>query len=327
MLTYIVRRLLRLIPTLFVISILTFVIIQLPPGDFFDSLQAQLAESESRADQQAFDALRAQYHLDKPLWQQYLYWIGGCVQGDFGYSFEWRRPVSELIGERLGLTFVMSLGSMLFMWVVAIPIGIYSAQNRLSVGDYSLTFLAFIGLCIPNFVVALVAMYASVFWFGGSAGGLFSQEFKYAAWSLAKVWDLLRHLWIPVVVIGAAGTATMMRLMRTSMLDVLDRPYITTARAKGLAERWVIYKYAVRVAINPMISIMGMQIPQLVSGSIIVAIVLGLPTTGPLFYRALETQDMYLAGTFLMLLAILLLLGNLLADILLALVDPRIRLE
>ena len=327
MLTYIVRRLLRLIPTLVVISIMTFIIIQLPPGDFFDSLQAQLAESESRADQQAFDALRKQYHLDEPLWKQYLFWIGGCVQGDFGYSFEWRRPVADLIGERLGLTFVMSLGSLVFMWTVAIPIGIYSARNRLSWSDYSLTFVAFFGLCIPNFVIALIAMYASVFWFGGSAGGLFSQEYKYATWSLQKVWDLLRHLWVPVVVIGAAGTATMMRLMRTSMLDVLDRAYITTARAKGLAERWVIYKYAVRVAINPMISIMGMQIPQLVSGSIIVAIVLGLPTTGPLFYRALETQDMYLAGTFLMLLAILLLLGNLLADILLALVDPRIRLE
>jgi peptide/nickel transport system permease protein len=213
------------------------------------------------------------------------------------------------------------------MWAVAIPIGIYSARHRLSAGDYTLTFLAFIGLCVPNFIIALVAMFVSVFWFGGSAGGLFSPEFKYVGWSLAKAWDLLRHLWIPVVVIGAAGTATMMRLMRTSMLDVLDRPYITTARAKGMAERWVIYKYAVRVAINPMISIMGMQIPQLVSGSIIVSIVLGLPTTGPLFYRALETQDMYLAGTLLMLLAVLLLLGNLLADVLLALVDPRIRLE
>ncbi|HCL29071.1 MAG TPA: ABC transporter permease [Candidatus Latescibacteria bacterium] len=327
MLTYILRRLLRLIPTLFVISILSFVIIQLPPGDFFDSLQAQLAESESRADQQSFQALREQYHLDQPMWTQYLYWIGGCLQGDFGYSFEWRRPVSELIGERLGLTFILSLGSLLFMWAVAIPIGIYSARHRLSAGDYTLTFLAFIGLCVPNFIIALVAMFVSVFWFGGSAGGLFSPEFKYVGWSLAKAWDLLRHLWIPVVVIGAAGTATMMRLMRTSMLDVLDRPYITTARAKGMAERWVIYKYAVRVAINPMISIMGMQIPQLVSGSIIVSIVLGLPTTGPLFYRALETQDMYLAGTLLMLLAVLLLLGNLLADVLLALVDPRIRLE
>ncbi len=235
--------------------------------------------------------------------------------------------VADLIGERLGLTFVMSLGSLLFMWAVAIPIGIYSARHRLSAGDYGLTFVAFIGLCVPNFVIALVAMYASVFWFGGSAGGLFSPEYKYASWSAGRVLDLLRHLWIPVVVIGAAGTATMMRLMRTSMLDVLGRPYITTARAKGLAERWVIYKYAVRVAINPMISIMGLQIPQLVSGSIIVSIVLGLPTTGPLFYRALETQDKYLAGTFLMLLAVLLLLGNLVADILLALVDPRIRLE
>jgi peptide/nickel transport system permease protein len=316
-----------MIPTLIVISILSFVIIQLPPGDFFDSLQAQLAESDSKADQEAFTALREQYHLDQPLWKQYLYWVDGCIQGDFGYSFEWRRPVSELIAERLGLTFIMSFGSLLFMWFLAIPIGIYSARNRLSPGDYLLTFLAFIGLCVPGFVIALIAMYVSVFWFGGSAGGLFSPEYLYAPWSLARIWDLLQHLWVPVLVIGAAGTATMMRLMRTSMLDVLGEPYITTARAKGLAERWVIYKYAVRVAINPMISILGMQIPQLVSGSIIVAIVLGLPTTGPLFYRALETQDMYLAGTFLMLLAVLLLLGNLLADILLAWADPRIRLD
>ena len=327
MLAYTIRRLLRMIPTLIVISILSFVIIQLPPGDFFDSLQAQLAESDSKADQEAFTALREQYHLDQPLWKQYLYWVDGCIQGDFGYSFEWRRPVSELIAERLGLTFIMSFGSLLFMWFLAIPIGIYSARNRLSPGDYLLTFLAFIGLCVPGFVIALIAMYVSVFWFGGSAGGLFSPEYLYAPWSLARIWDLLQHLWVPVLVIGAAGTATMMRLMRTSMLDVLGEPYITTARAKGLAERWVIYKYAVRVAINPMISILGMQIPQLVSGSIIVAIVLGLPTTGPLFYRALETQDMYLAGTFLMLLAVLLLLGNLLADILLAWADPRIRLD
>ncbi|MBT4496139.1 MAG: ABC transporter permease [Gemmatimonadetes bacterium] len=327
MLHYILRRLLRMIPTLIVISIMSFTIIQLPPGDFFDSLQAQLAESESKADQEAFDALREQYHLDQPIWKQYLHWVGGCLQGDFGYSFEWRRPVSELIGERLGLTFLLSFGALIFMWCIAIPIGVYSACHRLSLGDYILTFIAFIGLCIPGFVIALIAMYVSVFWLGGSAGGLFSYEYQYAPWSLARVWDLLKHLWIPVVVIGAAGTATMMRLMRTSMLDVLDEPYITTARAKGLAERWVVYKYAVRVAINPMISVLGMQIPQLVSGSIIVAIVLGLPTTGPLFYRALETQDMYLAGTFLMLLAIMLLLGNLMADILLAWADPRIHLD
>ena len=327
MFTYILRRLLRMVPTLFAISIMVFVIIQLPPGDFFDSLQAQLAESDSQADQEAFDALRQQYHLDEPLWKQYLYWIGGCLVGDFGYSFEWRRPVSELIAERLGLTFLMAACALIFMWLVALPIGIYSARNRYSFGDYFLTFLAFIGLCVPGFVVALVAMYISVFWFGGSAGGLFSPDLKYAAWNLAKVWDLLKHLWVPVVVIGAAGTASLMRIMRTSMLDVLDEQYITTARAKGLAERWVIYKYAVRVAINPMISILGLQMPQLVSGSIIVAIVLGLPTTGPLFYRALETQDMYLAGTILMLLATLLLLGNLMADILLAWADPRIRLE
>jgi len=316
-----------MVPTLFAISVMVFVIIQLPPGDFFDSLQAQLAESDSQADQEAFDALRRQYHLDEPLWKQYLHWVRGCLSGDFGYSFEWRRPVSELIAERLGLTFLMAAGALGFMWFVALPIGIYSARHRYSFGDYALTFLAFVGLCVPGFVVALVAMYVSVFWFGGSAGGLFSPLYKYAPWSLARVWDLLKHLWVPVVVIGAAGTASLTRIMRTSMLDVLDEQYITTARAKGLAERWVIYKYAVRVAINPMISILGLQMPQLVSGSIIVAIVLGLPTTGPLFYRALETQDMYLAGAFLMLLAVLLLLGNLMADILLAWADPRIRLD
>ena len=194
-----------MIPTLIAISIMVFVIIQLPPGDFFDSLQAQLAESDSQADQEAFDALRRQYHLDKPLYQQYLYWVTGCLHGDFGYSFEWRRPVSELIAERLSLTFLMAFGALVFMWIVALPIGIYSARNRYSLGDYALTFVAFIGLCVPGFIIALVAMYASVFWFGGSAGGLFSPEYKYAAWSLAKVMDLLSHLWVPVVVIGTSG--------------------------------------------------------------------------------------------------------------------------
>lgn len=327
MLTFVVRRLLRLIPTLVVISILVFVIIQLPPGDFFDSLQAELAESDSQADQEAFEALRKQYHLDQPLWKQYVHWAAGCLKGDFGYSFEWRQPVAELIGERLGLTFLMAFSALVFMWLVALPIGIYTACHKGSFGDHLLTFFAFIGLCVPPFIIALVAMYVAVFKFGGSAGGLFSPDYKYAAWSLAKVWDLLKHIWVPAVVIGAAGTAGLMRIMRSSMLDVLNEQHITTARAKGLSERWVIYKYAVRVAINPMISILGLQLPRLVSGSIIVAIVLGLPTMGPLFYRALETQDMFLAGTFLMLMAILMLLGNLLADVLLAWVDPRIRLD
>ncbi|MFW6152504.1 MAG: ABC transporter permease, partial [Verrucomicrobiota bacterium] len=313
MLIHILRRLLRMIPTLIIVSILVFIIIQLPPGDFFDSLQAELAESDSQVDQEAFNTLRERYHLDESMWKQYLHWVGGCVVGDFGYSFEWRRPVSELIGERLGLTFLMALGAMIFMWMVALPIGIYSACHRGSLGDYLLTFIAFIGICIPGFIIALVAMYISVFWFGGSAGGLFSPEFRNAQWSLARVIDLAKHIWVPVIVIGAAGTASLMRVMRSSMLNVLDEQYITTARAKGLSEKLVIYKYAVRVAINPMISIFGLQLPQLVSGSIIVAIVLGLPTTGPLFYRALETQDMYLAGTFLMLLSIMLLLGNLLS--------------
>ena len=325
--TYILRRLLHMIPTLFIISILVFVVIQLPPGDFFDSLQAELAESDSSADRAQLDMLRSQYHLDEPVYMQYLYWIGGCLKGDFGYSFEWREPVADLIGERIGLTLALSIGALIFVWCVSIPLGVFSAVHQNSVGDYAASVLAFIGICVPNFVLAIVAMYISVFWFGSTAGGLFSPEYQHAPWTLAKFWDLLNHMWMPVIVIGAAGTAGSMRVMRNSMLEVIREQYITTARAKGLPEWLVLYKYALRVAINPMISALGMQLPRLLSGSVIVAIVLGLPTTGPMFMRSLETQDMYLAGTFLMFMAGMLLLGNLLSDILLAFADPRIRLE
>ena len=324
---YIARRLLHMIPTLFVISIITFVVIQMPPGDFFDSLQAELAESDSLADKEAFESLRSQYHLDRPLHVQYLHWVGGWLKGDFGYSFEWRRPVNELIWDRIGFTFIVGLSSMVFIWVVAIPIGVYSACHPRTIGDYVFTFIGFIGLCVPNFILALAALYVSVFWFGGSAGGLFSAQYQYAPWSLPKLWDFLKHLWVPAIVIGAGGTAATMRVMRNRMLDVLKEQHITTARSKGVPERLVVYKYALRVAINPMITALGMQLPRLISGSVLISTILALPTAGPMFLRALQTQDMYLAGTFLMFMAIMLLAGNLLSDILLAIVDPRIRLE
>jgi len=327
MLNFVLRRLLHMIPTLLMISILVFVVIQLPPGDFIDSLQAELAASDSQADREELAALRKQYNLDKPKYVQYLYWIGGFVRGEFGYSFEWRRPVGQLIWDRLGMTVLLSLGAMVFVWVIAIPLGIYSSRHKNSLGDYAASAIAFVGISVPNFVLAMCALYVSVFWFGSSAGGLFSPQYGFADWDWGKLLDLLKHVWVPAVLVGAAGMAASMRVMRNSMLNVIAEPYITTARAKGLPERLVLYKYALRVAINPMITSLGMMLPRFISGSVIVAVVLALPTIGPMFLRSLETQDMYLAGTILMFMAILLLLGNLLSDILLAVCDPRIRLE
>jgi peptide/nickel transport system permease protein len=329
MLTFILRRLAHMVPTMMVISIIVFVMIQLPPGDFVDSLRAQLVEGSgaTTADKDAFEQLRKQYHLDRPLYVQYLYWVKGFAWGDFGYSFEWRRPVTQLIWERVGLTMVLAFSSMFCVYLFAIPVGIYSARRPGTVGDHFFTSLAVLGLCVPSFILALCAMYIVVFWFGGDAGGLFSAQYKYAPWSMGKVWDMLRHLPLPVVVVGAAGTAGLVRIMRNSMMNVLKEQFITTARAKGLSEVKVIYKYGLRVAINPLISILGMQLPNLVSGSVIASIILSLPTTGPMFLKALQSQDMYLAGTLLLLMSAMLLIGNLLADVLLAMSDPRIRLE
>ncbi|MBN1866833.1 ABC transporter permease [Candidatus Sumerlaeota bacterium] len=327
MLTFIARRLLHMIPTLFVISIISFILIQLPKGDFFDSLQAELMANDNEASKESLEQQRIKYHLDKPLYQQYLYWVGGFFKGDFGLSLEWQRPVNELIYERLGLTFALAFGSLLFIYVVSIPIGVYSARRPNTVGDHVFTSIGVFGLCIPDFILAIVAMYVVVFWFGGDAGGMFSREQEFAPWTLTKVWDLIKHLPLPVFVVGVGGTAALIRIMRNSMLNCLKEQYITTARAKGLSEGKVVYKYGLRVAINPLISMLGMQFPTLISGSTIVAIVLSLPTMGPMYLRALQTQDMFLAGTFLLFLSTMLLLGNLIADILLALADPRIRLE
>lgn len=327
MITFVVRRLLGMIPTLLLVSILTFIIIQLPPGDFMTSLAANLASGGSGIDEATMNILRQQYGLDQPLVVQYLKWVGGFFRGDLGYSLEWRRPVAELILGRLALTMALSFISLVIMWVIAVPIGIYSATHQYSLGDNILTLLGFLGLSLPDFLLGLVYLAVGIFGFGVSVMGLYSQGMAEAPWSVDKALDLANHLLWPALILGVGGIAQLIRIMRGSLLDVLGQQYITTARAKGLKERVVINKYAVRVAINPLISVMGMQLPQLISGATVLGIVLSLPTTGPMFTRALQSQDMYLAGSFLLFLSLMLMMGNLLADIALAWIDPRIRLE
>lgn len=327
MVTYVARRLLGMVPTLLLVSILTFIIIQLPPGDFMTSLAANLASGGSGIDEATMNSLRRQYGLDQPMYVQYVRWITGFFRGDFGYSFEWRRPVSELILSQLGLTMLLSFLSLVIMWLIAVPIGIYSATHQYSLGDNLVTLLGFLGLSLPDFLLGLIYLAVGIFGFGISVMGLYSQGMEAAPWSPAKVLDLASHLLWPALILGVGGIAQLIRIMRGSLLDVLGQQYITTARAKGLKEKVVINKYAVRVAINPLISVMGMQLPQLISGATVLGIVLSLPTTGPMFVRALTSQDMYLAGSFLIFLSLMLMLGNLLADIALAWVDPRIRLE
>ncbi|MEC9489502.1 MAG: ABC transporter permease [Halanaerobiales bacterium] len=322
---YIIHRLLFMIVTLIVISVISFVIIQLPPGDYLTSYITQLRSMGTEVSQEQIDYLRQQYGLDKPIYVQYFKWMGNFLQGDMGFSFAWNRPVNELVWERLGLTLIISISSLLFTWIVAFPIGIYTALRQHSFSDYFFTFLSFIGVATPNFLLALVLMYVSFKYFGINVGGLFSPQYAEAAWSLAKVKDLLSHLWIPVVVVGTAGTAGLVRIMRANLLDELGKPYVTTAKSKGIPNYKVILKYPVRIALNPFISTLGWQLPKLISGSTITAVVLSLPTTGPLLLDALKSQDMYLAGSFIMLLSVLTVVGTFISDILLALVDPRIR--
>ena len=315
-----------MIPTLIAISIVSFIIIQLPPGSYLNALAASMAEQGDVVDQASLRALEERYGLNEPIYVQYWKWISGIVlHGDFGQSFEWGRPVTDLIWDRLGLTFMLSMATLLFVWAVAFPIGIYSAVRKYSAGDYVATFFGFIGLAIPNFLLALVLMYVSFKYLGQSVGGLFSPEYVSAPWSLAKVGDLLAHLWVPMIVIGTAGTAGLIRIMRANLLDELNKPYVTTARAKGLGERRLLMKYPVRVALNPFVSTVGWVLPELVSGAAITSIVLSLPTTGPVLLKALLAQDMYLAGSFIMMLSVLTVIGTLLSDILLAWLDPRIR--
>jgi len=327
MIGYIIRRLVYSIILLFLVSIVGFTVIQLPPGDF---LTIRIQELRNRGDLSAeiyAEQLRMRYGLDKPFWMQYIIWITHFVRGDFGWSFYYEKPVSELVGERLALTLVLSIVTLIFTWALAIPIGVYSATHQYSWGDNIFTFLGFIGLSVPGFLLGLLLMFISVFYFNQSVGGLFSPQYVNAPWTLAKVIDLFRHLWIPVIIIGLSGTAGLIRIMRGNLLDILGQQYVLTARAKGLRESIVIWKHAVRVAINPLISSLGMSLPGIISGESLVSIVLNLPTTGPLFLEALMRQDMFLAGSFLMFLTIALVVGNFLADLGLAWADPRIRYE
>ena len=324
---YIIRRILSMIPTLFVISIITFVLIQLPPGDFLSSQLQQLQQQGEQITDERIAALRARYGLDRSMPVQYFKWITKFVRGDMGYSFEWNRPVNELIWDRLGYTLLIALTSMLFTWAVAFPIGIYSALRQYSVQDYIFTTIGFLGLSVPSFMLALILMYVGYEWFGISVGGLFSPEYVAAPWSLAKFGDLLTHIWVPMVVVGMAGTAGLIRVMRANLLDELQKPYVTTARAKGLGNVKLVLKYPVRIALNPFVSTVGWMLPNLFSGAVIAAVVLSLPTTGPLLLGALKSQDMYLAGSFIMILSTLTVIGTLISDILLAVIDPRIRYE
>ena len=328
MLDYIVRRTLQIIPLIVIISVLSFVIIELPPGDFVTMRIIELEQTGTRVDDGEIARLTEQYGLDKTLVERYALWAWNIIRrGNLGRSFQWEQPVTQVIGERIALTMSISLLTLIFIWIVAIPIGIYAATHQYSLGDYVFTFFGFIGISVPGFLLALVVMYLAFTQLGISVTGLFSPEFADAPWSIAKLLDMLPRLWVPVLVIGLTGTASLIRVMRSMLLDELRKQYVVTARAKGVAERTLLFKYPVRIAINPLISTIGWLLPFIVSGEALVSIVLNLPTTGPVLLRALLFQDMYLAGSLVMILSVLTVIGTLISDVMLAWVDPRIRYQ
>lgn len=327
MINYILRRLGYMLITLVIVAILGYIIIELPPGSYVESEVARLRAQGGNLSQTQIDALYRRYGLDQPEYIRFWLWAKGFVVGDFGQSFQFNMPVSQLIWGRLGLTLVFSMLSLIFSWTVAIAMGVYSATHRYTILDYIITVLQFIGLAVPNFLLALVLMVFAQNIFHMEVGGLYSSIYQNAPFSFPKFLDLMNHMWIPIIVIGASGTAWLSRVMRANLLDVLNMQYVQTARAKGLKESTVIWKHAFRNAIHPLIMVLGSSLPGLISGETIVALVLNIPTTGPLYFNALIQKDMYLAGAFLVFLAVALLLGNLGADILLAWVDPRIRYE
>jgi peptide/nickel transport system permease protein len=324
---YILKRIVFMIPTIFIISILTFIIIQLPPGDFVSTMVANSAAQGQTIDAAEMQALRARYGLGEPIHVQYVKWAGGLLQGDLGFSYTFNEPAKALIMGRLGFTILISLSALLMTWAIAFPIGIYSAVRKYSVGDYTFTLLGFLGLAIPDFLLALVMMYIGFKYFGQSVGGLFSEQYIDAPWSFARLVDLGGHLWIPMVIVGTAGTAGLIRILRANLLDELFKPYVVTARSKGVSERRLLLKYPVRIALNPFISTIGWSLPALFSGETIVGVVLSLPTIGPLLLNALKAQDMYLAGSIILILSVLTVIGTLISDILLAWNDPRIRYQ
>jgi peptide/nickel transport system permease protein len=327
MLAYIARRLMLALLTTIAVSMISFAIIQLPPGDYVDAYIAQMMAMGTAVSTDEAANLRIQYGLDQPMYVQYVKWMAQIVRGNYGMSMEWQRPVDEVIGDRLWLTMVVSVAAVIFTWALALPIGIYSAVKQYSVGDYIFTFIGFIGLAVPGFLLALILMYFGFTLFNANIGGLFSPQYSDAPWTWAKVSDLLGHLPLPAIILGLAGTAQLIRIMRANLLDELRKPYVVTARARGLSERSVILKYPVRVALNPFASTIGYLFPYIVSGSIIVSLVLSLPTVGPLLLKALIAQDMFLAGTIVLLLGVMTVIGTLISDLLLMWIDPRIRLE
>ena len=327
MLSYIVRRLFLMIPTILAISAIVFVIIQLPPGDYFTSVVTELQSRGESVDKAKLEFLKSQYGFDKPLYVQYFHWVGGMLKGDFGYSFEHDQPVVDVVGDRLLLTFIVSFTTIIFTWAIAFPIGVYSAVKQYSVGDYGLTFIGFIGLATPNFLLALILQYFAHIWFDVSIGGLMDPIYVDQPWTWEKSLSVMQHIWIPVLVIGTAGTASMIRRLRANLLDELSKQYVITARAKGLPPLRALLKYPLRSALNPFVADIGNMLPQIVSGAAIVSVVLSLPTTGPMLLSALQSQDMYLAGSFLMFLAALTVIGTLISDLALAFLDPRIRLD
>ncbi|MDX8444037.1 ABC transporter permease [Mesorhizobium captivum] len=327
MLRYIVWRIAVMVPTLLIISGLVFTIIELPPGDYFDSYVAELRAQGEAVDSDRIEMMRKEYGFDKPPVIRYFYWVGGMLHGDFGYSFEYELPVRDVIGDRMWLTVMVSFVTIVFTWLIAFPIGMYSATHQYSWGDYGLTFFGLLGLAIPNFMLALILMYFANMWFGTSIGHLMDQQYLGEPMSWAKAKSILAHLWIPVLIIGTGGTASMIRRLRANLLDELHKQYVVTARAKGLHPFKALVKYPLRMALNFFISDIGSILPAIISGAEITAIVLSLETTGPMLIKALQSQDMYLAGSFLMFLAFLTVIGVLISDLALALLDPRIRLQ
>ncbi len=327
MIAFIIRRILNMIPLLFIISLFTFFVIQIPPGDFFDTMQAEIASSGSSQDAATFNILRERYGLDEPFYKQYVKWVQGWPEGDFGWSMAWSAPVLPLVMDRMIYTILLGGFALIVTISYAIPVGIYSATHQYSFGDNFFSLIGFLGLSLPGFLLALFWLFLGALVLHIDVGGVSSQEYAELPMSPAKLWNMWQHFWPAAIILGLASTAQMQRIMRSSMLDTMNQQFITTARAKGLKERTVVRQYGVRVAINPMISVFALEIPKIISASALVGIVLSLPTTGPLFLRALQTQDMYLAGTFLLFMSLLLMISNLLADIALAWADPRIVYE
>ncbi len=327
MLRFILQRLLLLPILLFLFSLVVFLLVQAPPGDFLTSYLATLASSGSSVDQAQVDALTKQFGLDQPFHVQYIRWMESIFKGDLGLSLEYQRPNTELIGERLVLTVLLALFAFVFTWVIAIPAGIYSATHQNSMLDYTFALLNYVGVATPNFMLALVLMWVAFSNFGINVTGLFSRDYEQAPWSMARFIDLMQHIWLPMIILGVAGTARLTRVMRANLLDELNKPYVVAARARGLSEWRLVLKYPVRLALNPLVSTIGWYLPQLFSGSLIVATVMNLPNIGPLLLRALIQQDMYLAGSILLIYCLLTIVGTLISDILLAWLDPRIRME